>query len=125
MIVTEVVTHAGDVANVRNRNCRVARTVFTVATGQLFREVHGVAMGAAVTAGKHFTAGFETVCQQDRRTLDRVNIGFIFQKVGQRLRGFVQFVTNKILVHEDNPSVLMNNKRSVPDSVESEKLKPC
>ena len=50
-----------------------------------------------------------------------MDIGFVLQKVSQRFRGFVQFVTNKILVHEDNPSVWWNNPGSVPDSRRSEK----
>ena len=107
MVVTEVVAYAGDVAHVGNRNRRVARTVFAIASGQLFGEVHGVTVGATVTAGEHFATGFEAVGQQDRCALNSVNIGIIFQKVRQRFRRFVQFVTNKILVHEDNPSVLM------------------
>ena len=46
-------------------------------------------------------------CQVDQLSDDALSdfrarhIGFIFQKVGQRFRRFVQFVTNKILVHED------------------------
>ena len=88
-------------ADVRDSDRRVARTVFAIASGQLFGEVHRVAMGAAVTARKYLTAGFEAVCQQDRRALNGVNIGVIFKKISQRFRRFAQFVTNKILVHED------------------------
>ncbi|VTN14237.1 Uncharacterised protein [Raoultella terrigena] len=69
--------------------------------------MHRIAVGTAVTAGKDFTARLKAICQQHRGTLDRVNIGFVLQKVSQRFRCFVQFVTNKILVHEDNPSVLV------------------
>lgn len=58
-------------------------------------------MGAAVTAGKYLTTRFKTVSQQDRRALNGVNIGVIFLKISQRFRRFVQFVTNKITVHED------------------------
>ena len=107
MVVTEVIAYAGDVADVGNRNRRVARTVFAIASGQLFCKVHGITVGTTVTAGEHFAARFKAVGQQDRRALNSVNVGIIFQKVSQRFRRFVQFVTNKILVHEDNPSVLM------------------
>ena len=62
IIETKIVTDAGNMTNVRNGNRRVARTVFTVATGQLFGKVHGVAMGAAVATGKHFATGFKAVC---------------------------------------------------------------
>ncbi|CQV56438.1 Uncharacterised protein [Salmonella enterica subsp. enterica serovar Typhi] len=65
-------------ANIRNRNCRVARTIFTITTCQLFSKVHRIAMGAAVTAGKYLTTRFKTVSQQDRRALNGVNIGVIF-----------------------------------------------
>ena len=62
IIETKIVTDAGNMTNVGNGNRRVARTVFTVATGQLFGKVHSVAMGAAVAAGKHFATSFKAVC---------------------------------------------------------------
>ena len=67
--------------------------------------MHRIAMGTAVTTGQHFPTRLKAIRQQDSGTLDSMDIGFVLQKVSQRFRGFVQFVTNKILVHEDNPSV--------------------
>ncbi|SVN04293.1 Uncharacterised protein [Klebsiella pneumoniae] len=69
--------------------------------------MHRIAVRTAVTAGKDFAASFKAIRQQHRSTLNRVNVGFVLQKVSQRFSGFIQFVTNKILVHEDNPSVFV------------------
>ncbi|CCJ88319.1 hypothetical protein BN132_247 [Cronobacter turicensis 564] len=110
VVVTEIVADAGDMADVGNGDRRIARTVFTVAPGQLFGEVHRIAVRTAVAAREHFAARFKAVRQQHRRTLDSVNIGFIFQKVSQRFGRFVQLVTNQILVHEGYPSALKSNR---------------
>jgi hypothetical protein len=43
--------------------------------------VHRIAVGTAVTAGQHFTTGFKAIRQQDRRTLNSVNIGSSCRKL--------------------------------------------
>ena len=105
ILIAKIIAHAGEVADVGDRDGRVTRAVFAITSGQLFRKMHRIAMGTAVTAGQHFTTRLKAIRQQDSGTLDSMDIGFVLQKVSQRFRGFVQFVTNKILVHEDNPSV--------------------
>jgi hypothetical protein len=81
-------------------------------------------MGAAVTTREYFPARFEAVCEQHCRTLNRMDVRFIGQEIGQSFRCFIQFVTNKILVHEECPSALMINPSSVTDSGCSEKHSP-
>ena len=88
-------------AHVGNRNRRIAGAVFTVATRQLFSEMHGIAVRTTVAAGEHFAARFEAVSQQYGRTLDSVNIRVVLEEVSQRFCGFVQLASNQILVHED------------------------
>lgn len=78
-------------------------------------------MGTAVTAGQHFPTRLKAIRQQDSGTLDSMDIGFVLQKVSQRFRGFVQFVTNKIWYMRIILQYEWNNPGSVPDSRRSEK----
>ncbi|SBN25248.1 conserved hypothetical protein [Klebsiella variicola] len=105
ILIAKIIAHAGEMADVGDRDGRITRAVFAITSCQLFRKMHRIAMGTTVTAGQHFTTRLKAIRQQDSGTLDSMDIGFVLQKVSQRFRGFVQFVTNKILVHEDNPSV--------------------
>lgn len=75
-------------------------------------------MGTAVAAGNHFTAGFEGIRQQHRRTLDGVDVGVVIDKFRQGISRFVQFTANKVVVHEE-PLVIV--KSSAPQCTGSRK----
>jgi hypothetical protein len=78
-------------------------------------------VGATVTARNDFPTGFKGISQQHGCALDRVDIGVIIDKFRQGIGRFVQFTTNKVVVHEE-PLVIVNlPPRSVTDRGKTEK----
>jgi hypothetical protein len=94
VVVAEVVGHAADMAGIADRHRGDAGSVFAVAAGQFLGEVHGVAHGAAVTAGEGLAFVLEARHQQLGGALDVVQGLFVGEKGGQGTLGFFQAVAD-------------------------------
>ena len=62
-LITKIITHAGNMADIRDSDSRITRTVFTITPRQFFCKVHGIAVRAAITTRKYFATRFKRVSQ--------------------------------------------------------------
>lgn len=78
-----VVSDAGDVRRIGDRDGGVGGAIVAVAAGELLGEVHGVAHGPAVAAGHHLSSASQTVCEQRSRRRNRCQRRLVFAQAGQ------------------------------------------